>query len=263
MWGARWDRVGIVVVWGYSHPLLTYWIAECSISSTHGIYSIELISAHLSIVTPTGHMSDIWGFLGLAWLLAEVCFAALMHFAAQSSLNNLSTPLQYNDCPGYIVNRILNNIKFLKTYSLQKFMEGWFCNTPFDEIRIQNVREFLAWAMHASFYNDLTSTQHAKIDETIVTIQTDHNLTFTPGYNPKAKHVSMTLEPLHYIHCPLIIYILIGVKNLLTDFLLLACGFRRLQHSSVRYWHRPRPVKAERPKPAAPAVFFHGITPGW
>jgi pimeloyl-ACP methyl ester carboxylesterase len=86
-------------------------------------------------------------------------------------------------------------------------------------------------------------------------------LNLSPGYNYDIKHVKMTLEPIPFIHRPLIVYLFTGISNKMTDFFLLFSGFKRCESGPVRYWYRPAVSEIRTSK--NPIVFFHGITSGW
>jgi pimeloyl-ACP methyl ester carboxylesterase len=183
-----------------------------------------------------------------------------MVYAVQTNLQYLKSPLVYDSCPIEIVKRILDNIDNLKSYDIVRFFEGWFCGAKISSIKLGNMREFASWVMFASHFRDLSAQNMEKVSIVISDISARLNVEFKEGFNPAISHVHMTLEPLHYIHRPLILYIIVGIKNILSDFSLQALGYQKLRHRNVTYWHHPAPSSGQDMKPT---VFFHGITTGW
>mmetsp|Transcript_2633 Transcript_2633/g.3950 ORF Transcript_2633/g.3950 Transcript_2633/m.3950 type:complete len:458 (+) Transcript_2633:101-1474(+) len=198
-------------------------------------------------------------YLAFAWLFAEFCFYIIMKYAVNNSLQALKTPPKYDNCPVSIVMRILDTLEELESYTLEKFLSGWFCGASINKIRQNNIRGFVSWVMYASFWRDLTTEQAEKVDSIIDVISKRLNVVFEPGTNPYVKHVHMTLEPLHYLHRPLLLYVIIGIKDVFADISLQALGFQKLRYKTVSYWFRPPPTREE----LAPSVFFHGISTGW
>lgn len=105
----------------------------------------------------------------------------------------------------------------------------------------------------------MNEKQTNQVREAIELTMAHTGWTFEPGHNPNVRHVHMTLEPLHTLHRPLLLYILVGIKNSLCNFFLLAMGYQRHVLNGISYWYRPA-ITAER---HLPTVFFHGITTGW
>ena len=197
----------------------------------------------------------------LFWCVIEVLFALLLCYATETTLQKLSVPLKYDDCPVAIVTRMLNTMDKLKTYNLKIFLERWFCGAPLETIGFENMRHFLSWVMFAKLFADLSEDDVDDIDGVIYDIQRRLSHTFPSEFNPKISHVCMTLQPLHYIHRPLAIYLLLGIKNVFADMSLQALGYTRRRHRGVNYWYRPCPASA--PQEHTPSVFFHGISTGW
>lgn len=169
-------------------------------------------------------------------------------------------PLKYDKCSIDIVKRILDNIDQLESYDIVKFFEGWFCGTDISSIRLGNMREFVSWVMYASHFRDLKVSDSENVNFIIQDISSRMNTVFEEGHNLSISHVHMTLEPLHYIHRPLILYIAIGIKNIFSDVSLQALGYHRLKLKGTTYWYRPSTSASEE---QIPTVFFHGITTGW
>lgn len=212
------------------------------------------------IFISTDRLSGILAYLALTWVFSELCFVFLMRYAVQTNLQHLKSPLKYNSCPIETVKRILDNIDKLQSYDIVRFFEGWFCGAKITSIKLGNIREFTSWVMYASHFRDLCSEKVDAINTVVNDISSRLNFTFEEGFNPAISHVHMTLEPFHYVHRPLILYVVVGIKNVLSDFSLQALGYQKLSCRNVRYWYRPAPNTDQE---LNPTVFFHGITTGW
>jgi hypothetical protein len=198
-------------------------------------------------------------YLFYVWILSELIFMIIIRFA-KNSLNQLKSPPKYPRNSVDIALRILKNIERMKTYSIEKFLSGWFCGASIDSIQQENLESFFAWVMYATFSRNLNQEQKENIALVLNYLQTTFRLSFRPGYNPKVHHVHMTLEPIRYIHHPLFLYILVGIKNIFTDISLQAMGYQKRYSRGVTYWFRPSPCVNDE---LTPTVFFHGITTGW
>ena len=82
--------------------------------------------------------------------------------------------------------------------------------------------------MYNSKHEVLKSDEKKNVDIVINEAIRRHNLTnVKEGYNPKVRHVAMTLEPVPYIHRPLVMYISTGLLEILCNiFFLRLRGFQ-------------------------------------
>lgn len=200
-------------------------------------------------------------YLAAFWLVVEVIFGVLLCYATETSLQRLTKPLNYDDCPVVIVTRMLDNLNELKTYDLKKFLEGWFCGAKLEMIRRENYTHFLSWVMYAAVKNDLNEDQLKRVESIVDELETRLSVKFESGYNQDVQHVCMTLQPIKYLHRPLAIYLLLGIKNVFADMSLQALGYQRRRLRGVNYWYRRCPPSS--PQQHTPTVFFHGISTGW
>lgn len=59
------------------------------------------------------------------------------------------------------------------------------------------------------------------------------------GWNPTVKHIAFTLEPVPFVHRPLILYIAVGIFEGISNTLLLrARGFQHMSMYGLTYWFR-------------------------
>ena len=155
----------------------------------------------------------------------------------------------------------MNLIDFVNgSYSFQKFACGFFCGAKFEDIYKGNYRSFLAWAMYNTKYDLLKSNEKENVEFIINEASRRYNLPVKEGYNHKVRHVSMTLDPVPYIHRPLSMYVFTGLLEMVSNLLFLRLkGFQCYEIKGIKYWYRRGPITSSR----APILMLHGICSGW
>lgn len=221
-----------------------------------------IVLIQISLLGLTKELAWEFAFYGcVAWICCEILFFCVMYFAVGSSLKELKTPPPYKDSPVELLNRILNTLDEFKTYETTDFFTGFFCGAKLETIKKDNYRSFLAWMMYANFYEKLSSDENKTLNEAMHATFKRLNLTPEDGFNPDIKHVNMTLDKnIPYIHRPLFLYMVSGIKNVLTNITLQGLGFHQHKMQNLTYWYRPSGTSEDY---SAPIMFFHGITPGW
>lgn len=134
---------------------------------------------------------------------------------------------------------------------------GFFFGAKVEDIKKGNLYSFLAWAMHSECFENLNEVEHATIAAVSDRMASILGVKFLDGHNPQVEHIKMTLNPIEYVHRPLLLYIGSAVKNVVGDFLLQLSGFSRASLRAVTYWHKGSQSKE------SPMLFFHGISTGW
>jgi hypothetical protein len=162
--------------------------------------------------------------------------------------------------------RIFDHIEMLgDDYGWERFITGFFRNCSMADLRLGNLHSFLSWVMFSEFYKDLNEEQLEEID--FVVAEAGRRFGYHPptGFNPDVKHVAMTLEPIPFIHRPLIIYL----SNSLMELTFQATyfryfGFQRFTCSGTSYWYRPGvSTNLDNTESEPPLLVLHGITNGW
>jgi pimeloyl-ACP methyl ester carboxylesterase len=219
---------------------------------------------------------DLLVYLLQIWLLAEFIFYFVIKYLVSVKLHKLTKPLPYDIAPKDLILKILDCNDKLEIYDSQAFISGWFCGAPLRDIKYQNALEFFAWAMYAKYLHEISEQDLNEIKEVIAIAQQRLHLPLEEGHNPHVRHIHMTLEPLHYLHRPLLMYALIQSKNILTGIGLRAMGYRKYSFKSLSYWYRSSSTPSHPSGSSSisgcivpahdthhPTVFFHGITTGW
>jgi pimeloyl-ACP methyl ester carboxylesterase len=204
------------------------------------------------------------------WLLSELFFYIIIKYLVKTQLHKLTPPLPYDISPRDLILKILDCNDKLEIYDSQAFISGWFCGAPLRDIKLNNAIEFFAWAMYAKPSQNLSLEEMNELLQVLLIVKERLHLPLEDGYNPHVRHIHMTLEPLHYLHRPLLLYLIIHCKNLFTGIGLRAMGYRKYSFKTISYWYRPTPtpptsseVPPHEHETHHPTVFFHGITTGW
>lgn len=176
---------------------------------------------------------------------------------------------------------------------IQEYISGWFLGTPFNQIRRENIREFLAWAF---FIRDLGELQESssgsdeailrELDQMIDSMTECYGIRFPPGYNPQAKCMRLNLDTMEPRHKPFLYYAILQALSLAFElYCTRVLGFKKyLAHSSpqillgawksgasnnavvkekIPYWFRPASALATSETDLqSPIVLIHGIGVG-
>ena len=215
---------------------------------------LRIIFSHASISAAMFYFSWIW-------LICEVLFFVLVRFVLAPYLNIVKKPPAQKD-PLKLMTRVLDAIDELKSYSIEKFIFGFFLESSVSDLKTENVKSFFAWSMCAKKVQDLTLGEERQIDSIFADAQRRHeclrNVPF--GFNPAVKHVEMTLCPtVSFIHRPLFMNVISGLLECFANFFVFrAQGYRSLELRGITYKY----LKGKR-NDLEPMLFLHGITSGW
>lgn len=207
------------------------------------------------------------------WLVLEAAFFCVVYFLLVPQLNRAAKPLPYLAERKQFILRILGTVDRLNSYDFKKYVSGFCCGAKFEDVRVDNFCSFLAWAMFNKRLGDLSKQQHDLVYSTFNTSCERHPelRLLKPGFNPKVRHVSMNLNKLPYIHRPLVMYVMVGLCEMLSNLLLLrACGFQCLEINGMTYWYKQsqninRHSDSDKDSGVRPdpVMLLHGISPGW
>ncbi len=184
----------------------------------------------------------------------------LVTSVVEPKLQILKKPLSCPVDPVECIFRVMDSIDSLKSYSIDSYLSGFFRGAKFTDIHCENIRSFLAWAMFAKHVQDLTEIEASKVGDAYNEVFRRHPIlhTLNPGFNPNIKHVAFNLEPIPYIHRPLLFYVSMGLIEIFSNALFLrTAGFQSLTLGGNNYWFKQGSRHLE------PMLFFHGISSGW
>ncbi|KAH7140100.1 hypothetical protein B0J13DRAFT_61299 [Dactylonectria estremocensis] len=167
--------------------------------------------------------------------------------------------------------------------SIELYLQGWFLGAHPDDIRRENVREFLLWAFFeqgheaTSISDGIIEATSQELDELILMIEQKMGRSFKEGYG-NAQSLRLTLDNVESSYRSLLWYIIVFVVDQFTHLAFLWYGFeyhhksranaarvfpprpqelvggRQSPSSQLSYWHRPHSAEDK-----LPVVFFHGI----
>ncbi|CAF3453344.1 unnamed protein product [Fusarium graminearum] len=218
----------------------------------------------------------------LAALLAECVFYLFIYrpFLGRLKRNAVYPPELSRQDRKALFERCFENVS-----SPEIYLKWWFLDADPDEIRRDNVREFLLWA----FFEKPDGKGLLAEDEEMVEEEVEHYLVllenrlgrpFEDGRG-NAKSLRLTLDGITTTYRSLLWYLIIFFIDQFTHFALRWHGFefyRRPRSSALRvfpprpqellpgqqspssqisYWHRPHTAQDK-----LPVVFFHGIGVG-
>ena len=204
-------------------------------------------------------------YLFYAWLISEVLFYFIVKLLIFPSLKTPRTP-QRGSGGISLAKKIIKTAGSLQSYSVQKFIEGFFLKSKLQDIKLDNLKSFMAWVMYASPLSYMKDKHLKEIDEAIDLVCSEMKCVIpAPGFNTQVNHVNMTYDTFSYVHRPLFIYIISGVFNIFSNYVLNGMGFQKFSVGTattggvVNYWYRT----GSQFNNMHPMVFFHGITAGW
>jgi len=140
---------------------------------------------------------------------------------------------------------------------------GWFVKNPrraerwpttrIGELRIGNVREWVAWAFFNCVPEEVPGPRAGELEELVFEIVRWMEMDVKPGYNAEASAMRLTMDPIPSAHRPIIYYMVThAIFSQILSFQLRGLGFAQRFSGTLLYWHRPGPFNE-------PIVFCHGI----
>ncbi|KAJ7491057.1 hypothetical protein FB451DRAFT_1023811 [Mycena latifolia] len=141
-----------------------------------------------------------------------------------------------------------------------EYPSGWFLPAN-SEIKRENAREWILWAMFASTPEHASPEWDEEIDEYISVIEKSLGRKLEPGRAPGVQSLRLSFDPIQMLHRPLIWYMIVALVDTLTSIFLLSLGFK---HYAPRPYFRtfpPRPLLTLFSKPAATPYFSYWYRP--
>jgi hypothetical protein len=233
--------------------------------SNKPIFMSESILSFFPLMSSIDRYVLIRCFAGLLaiWVVLEVAFYILIEYAVIPGLQKFQKPVPVEPCPVQFVKKILDLLDSLESYNITRYVEGFFHFRKLETIHKDNLRSFLSWAMFGKSMNHLGTRETEQLDEICLHLDERYvelkNL--NNGFNPEATHCSFTLEPISYIHRPLLLYIAAGISEICFNmFAFRLRGYRSLELGGLNYWIKQGSASLD---PLPPVLIFHGISPGW
>ncbi|EPQ57705.1 hypothetical protein GLOTRDRAFT_71571 [Gloeophyllum trabeum ATCC 11539] len=156
---------------------------------------------------------------------------------------------------------------------------GWFFSCAFNDIKRENVMEWLLWAFFHCTGQDKLKDWEAELEQYVQQLEKAIGQRFDPGRNPSVMSMRTTLDPVMMVHRPLVWYMIVGFIDTYSSLRLASLGFkhyathrwfgafpprpltvfsRKSIHPQMSFWYRPH-----RSKTKLPVLFIHGIGIGF
>ncbi|KAJ9644108.1 hypothetical protein H2201_007083 [Coniosporium apollinis] len=206
------------------------------------------------------------------WLLAETAFFLFVYLPFNYYLQRAAT---HPELPPREGRRELFRQCHDNVPDPQRYLSKWFLNAPIEEIKRENVKEFLRWA----FLNksEIDAADEEELNEYVEGLEKLVGRRFEKGRG-EAKCLRLTLDRVNMLHRSLAWYMCVFVVDTLTYLRMLYHSFHfhrlpfgriltvfplrpltllsrhRTPARTLTYWHRPHTSKSR-----LPILFIHGI----
>ena len=168
-------------------------------------------------------------------------------------------------------------------YSFESWCYLLFLRRDLKDVYTENMDSAFAWAMYTKELHQLSNVDKNAVVSLRKEALVMFGATLKEGFNPDIRHVRFNLEPVTYVHKPLISYMTLAIVDFYAHIHLGALGFTRyFLPDGTSYWHKPGSVVERHvddrnddvsccPESSyllknnfkKPILLFHGICPGW
>ena len=140
-------------------------------------------------------------------------------------------------------------------------MMRWFLGAKPEDLRADNVRQWLAWAFLGRELEETKDVPRIKqlVEESLEMLQRRIRYTFPEGYNPAVKSIRLTLDPLSINQRPIGHYIVTnGVSAAVIAYNCAFKGFKRVTYGACDFLIKPD-TRKNKSDGALPILFLHGL----
>lgn len=204
------------------------------------------------------------------WVVLEIGFFYLINYVLAPTLQTMNDPHHHHMDPTVCILRVFDTLDALDNISFEHYLFKFFKEAKFEDIHIENVRSFFGWAMYGLFDKDLSKEERAQVQLVMEEAQRRYHHVLgkmKPGFNPAVQHTAFNLEPIPFVHRPLLMYIGASLIEIVSNlFLLRMAGFQKLELDGVTYWYRQSssaPTDSSSGLALDPILVLHGISTGW
>jgi pimeloyl-ACP methyl ester carboxylesterase len=217
------------------------------------------------------------------WSLLEIGFFLVIQFAVLPEAQKLPKTQPFHGDMMRMMKRAVDLVKQMHCYDFPTYLTGFCRGAQFKDIYIDNFRSFLVWAMYNKHFAEASQEELKQAEIVLKYAQKEHpELKNMPkGFNPDVQHCRMTLDPIPILHRPLLMYVIIRLKEALTHAMYLpAYGFQRGEVNGQTYWYKRQSGANSKTTTensssdevkktisgssgSEPMLFLHGISTGW
>lgn len=202
---------------------------------------------------------------------AEIAFAVYCFSLVRSTFQK---PAELEPMPDYDRewDKLWTDV-FDSVPDVSKWLEDWFLDSKIEDICIEDVEEFMCWAMFSTTPEFITVEQKVELDSSVALLAKRCQTTFAARGSDTTKtqvrSMRSTIEPLQWFHKPLIFYLLtqgLASQALKTQLK----GFIQKKVGGLTYWIGDGKASSESEtglgagqtlsyKSKVPFVFYHGV----
>lgn len=142
----------------------------------------------------------------------------------------------------------------------------WFYNAALSDIKHDNVKEWLAWALVSAPLEDAIKDKQKDelLEQGVQWVEERIKAKMSPGYNPKVRCIRLTLDRVKVHNRPLGYYVVCNGATIITQaWLMLVHGFRLETRRGCHFMVRPAPKAGSKHKYPRkcklPIIFLHGL----
>ncbi|KAL1923426.1 uncharacterized protein VTP21DRAFT_8406 [Calcarisporiella thermophila] len=196
-----------------------------------------------------------WRVIALFWSAAECAFSVYYY--------RTSKRLQHRVLPPSLSPQEMNRIFFeccSHATEITATLSLWFNGAHVNDLRKENIREYLGWAFYDKYLDELTVQEVQTTEGMIRILEQKIGSKLENGYNSNVNCMRMTLDPFTSLSRPLVVYGIVSVADLVMGLYLSYQGFRRMQCGHLSYWMRPGSyIAQDKSLKQSPIIFVHGI----
>lgn len=195
-------------------------------------------------------------------LAAELAFYLWMVLAKLPSLR--ATPLEAEAPHGTMLELYQTSVGRVKLadslgYPWQRWLSGWFLGARPDEIRRDNLVEWIAAMFYSKQLGQLGAAERSEVDWMANDLPARLGWSMQPGRNPAVRSIQVLLDPMRPVLLRSLLQYLVAsaMPRLLSAVVLGMLGLRRARCSKtgLRYWWRAPARFTTEPD----LILFHGL----
>ena len=131
-------------------------------------------------------------------------------------------------------------------YSFESWCYLFFLRSNLEDVHTENMDSAFAWAIYAEELHELSEVEK----NAVVSLRKEalelFRTSLREGFNPDVRHVRFNMEPVTYIHKPVITYAALTIVDFYAHIHLAVLGFKRYWlPDRTSYWYRPSGVGGE------------------
>jgi pimeloyl-ACP methyl ester carboxylesterase len=197
---------------------------------------------------PSFGVVAVWSLVETAFHLYQLLLGRLIEFNGLGAVPDPMTPTERQ----HLFEHCLSHAP-----DMANLLSSWFRGVPIQDISLDNVKDWLAWAFYSKYPYDLDEGEEVQIEWMLKTVAaTPVGAKLSPVKRKHMDCMRLTLDEVHVSPRPLVFYGLIYTTQMCAHALMVWRGFRRHTQPALEYWIKQGTSNE------APLVVVHGLTTG-